>query len=55
VAVVGGIAGLGGPATDVTSDWYRTLAKPSWQPPGWVFGPVWTVLYGLLALSAFLA
>ena len=54
VAVVG-IAGLGGLASDVRSEWYLSRAKPSWQPPGWVFGPVWSVLYALLAVSAFLA
>jgi tryptophan-rich sensory protein len=32
--------------------WYRRLRKPPFQPPGWVFGPVWTVLYGLMAFSA---
>jgi tryptophan-rich sensory protein len=49
VAVVGGLA------TDTSSDWYRTLDRPSWQPPGAVFGPVWTVLYALIAVSATLA
>jgi tryptophan-rich sensory protein len=34
------------------SDWYVGLAKPSWTPPGWVFGPVWTVLYVLMAAAA---
>lgn len=34
--------------------WYDALAKPSWTPPGWVFGPVWTVLYALMAVAAWL-
>jgi tryptophan-rich sensory protein len=36
------------------SDWYVGLAKPSWTPPGWVFGPVWTVLYVLMAAAAWM-
>lgn len=32
--------------------WYGTLAKPFFSPPNWVFGPVWTVLYFLMAVSA---
>lgn len=35
-------------------DWYPTLIKPAWTPPGWVFGPVWTVLYAAMAVAAWL-
>ncbi|NTW46255.1 MAG: tryptophan-rich sensory protein [Candidatus Moranbacteria bacterium] len=34
------------------SGWYATLSKPSWTPPGWLFGPVWTVLFALMGIAA---
>jgi tryptophan-rich sensory protein len=33
--------------------WYQTLRKPPFQPPAWVFGPIWTALYGLIATSGY--
>jgi translocator protein len=35
-------------------EWYAALAKPTWTPPDALFGPVWTVLYGLMAVAAWL-
>ena len=51
LCVVGGAAsGLATPP----DDWYWKLAKPSWTPPPWLFGPVWTLLYLMLGVSAWL-
>jgi tryptophan-rich sensory protein len=35
-------------------DWYAALRKPPWTPPGWIFAPVWTILYVLMAVAAWL-
>jgi len=45
-------ASLGG--IFMPGEWYSSLKKPSWNPPGWVFGPVWTALYTMMAVSAWL-
>ena len=34
-----------------TYNWYSQLIKPTWAPPGWLFGPVWTVLYAIIAVT----
>ncbi len=46
---------LGSIATQQSvSTWYETLNKPAFTPPNWVFGPVWTLLYVLMAVAAWL-
>ena len=49
---VGGVSGFF-TATGVES-WYQTINKPSWNPPGWIFGPVWTTLYVMMGIALFL-
>ncbi len=45
--------GVGGIATaDNVTGWYSTINKPTWNPPGWIFGPVWTTLYVMMAIAA---
>jgi len=51
-----GVSLLGGRATlPALAHWYPALAKPAWTPPGWVFGPVWTLLYAMMAVAGWLA
>ena len=45
---VGGIASLD------AREFYGALTRPGWAPPGWVFGPVWTTLYVLMGIAAWL-
>lgn len=39
---------------ETVSTWYPTLVKPSWTPPDWVFGPIWSCLYITIAVSGWL-
>jgi translocator protein len=48
VAVVGGIASAN------ASSQYATFDRPAWAPPSWLFGPVWTLLYAMIAISGWL-
>jgi benzodiazapine receptor len=55
VVICFAVAALGGVATAANiPGWYAGLAKPSWTPPDWVFGPVWSVLYLSMAVAAWL-
>ena len=47
------VAALGGAATEI-GPWYYSLNKPAWQPPDWLFAPVWTLIYALAALAGVL-
>ncbi|HEY0594020.1 MAG TPA: TspO/MBR family protein [Thermoanaerobaculia bacterium] len=52
IAVVAAAAITGGQF--MPGEWYAQLAKPSWTPPSWLFGPVWTVLYVAIAMAGWL-
>jgi benzodiazapine receptor len=55
VAICFAAAGLGGLVTTPEIPvWYATLAKPTWNPPAWIFGPVWSLLYLMMAVAAWL-
>ncbi|MEH0983182.1 TspO/MBR family protein [Micromonospora sp. CPCC 205556] len=47
-------AAIGGLGVQGTADEYASLRQPDWAPPSWLFGPVWTVLYALIAIAGWL-
>lgn len=52
LAAVAVVAGVGGLAASGSRETYAALDLPPYAPPGWLFGPVWSVLYVLMALAA---
>jgi len=53
IALCLAVAAIGGAVTATSVDtWYAALAKPSFNPPNWLFGPVWTALYLMMAFAA---
>ena len=55
IVVCLGAAGIGSLlTTPALRPWYEGLRKPRWNPPNWLFGPVWTVLYLAMAIAAWL-
>lgn len=55
LAICFSVAAAGAVLTNTSvSSWYLTINKPSWTPPNWLFGPVWTSLYFMMALAVWL-
>jgi translocator protein len=51
ILLCNGIGGLSALASIRDDEWYDSLEKPSFQPPKWLFGPAWTVLYSLMGVT----
>lgn len=50
--VLGSLSGLFN--VSAIDGWYQTVNKPSWNPPNWIFGPVWTTLYVMMGIALYL-
>lgn len=50
IGIIGGLY-----TRDGVEQWYPKLKKPAFNPPGWIFGPVWTLLYALMGAALYLA
>lgn len=50
--ILGGVSGLFN--VSAIDGWYQTISKPSWNPPSWIFGPVWTTLYVMMGIALYL-
>ena len=48
------VSALGAIASIDAREFYAELVQPAWAPPGWLFGPVWTLLFALMAIAAWL-
>ena len=54
LAVTFAAAAVGAVASGQSREFYAQLDRPAWSPPGWIFGPVWTLLYALMAIAVWL-
>lgn len=54
LAVAFTAAAVGGAASINAGSFYAELTRPAWAPPAWLFGPVWTLLYALMGIAAWL-
>jgi len=54
ISLAAGLIGSFATMGEGFNSWYSTIEKPAFTPPNWVFGPVWTILYLLMGIAAFL-